>query len=746
MSDIQNYIEILFINAIIYLYFKNCKKNNNEGFVMSTKPNFGDNKSLIKQALNIDSTLNASIHSQSKELAAVRQAADAFYSYKFKAELEGLDIDILTQGKQGIRISYLRNVGINNIYQLSKMSYYQIEAISGIGAQGAQKIHETTKQIVENTRQKLSLRINADTPTKTDDALLSALYVLVIHDSLRAEMKALFNDSHKTIVKLTDEAKAATSGIRWFFASKKSKENTNSAVSALESFIGERFGEGSVYDKYTSADAADITERRAHFRENSVLYYSALEKYCKHINTASTPQTGLSAELIKEIEAHPIDLKYMKATLRSYQTFGVKYAVHQKRTLLGDEMGLGKTIQAIAAMAALKADGKHHFMVVCPASVLINWCREIEKHSSLAVTKVHGADEEALYNWRANGDVAVTTFESISRFALPERFTFDMLVVDEAHYVKNPEALRTKAMQPLLQKSESVLYMSGTPLVNRVDEMCFLVKCLQPAVYEKLEKVKSISTAEQFRQEIAPVYLRRTRDEVLKELPELTEKEQWCVLGDAEKAIYRDAVVSGNLMAIRQVSWQVARLEDSSKAMRLKEIWESAAEQGRKLIVFSFFRNTLEKVRSLLGDACLETISGDISPARRQEIVDEFNKANPGAVLVSQVQAGGTGLNIQAASVVVFCEPQLTPAIENQAISRAYRMGQTRDVIVHRLLADDTIDERMLEILSGKQKEFDSFADESVIGDTQLDAQQAEEGSWITKMVKEEQERLLSQQ
>lgn len=321
-----------------------------------------------------------------------------------------------------------------------------------------------------------------------------------------------------------------------------------------------------------------------------------------------------------------------------------------------------------------------------------------------------------------------------------------MLVVDEAHYVKNPEALRTKAMQPLLQKSESVLYMSGTPLVNRVDEMCFLVKCLQPAVYEKLEKVKSISTAEQFRQEIAPVYLRRTRDEVLKELPELTEKEQWCVLGDAEKAIYRDAVVSGNLMAIRQVSWQVARLEDSSKAMRLKEICESAAEQGRKLIVFSFFRNTLEKVRSLLGDACLETISGDISPARRQEIVDEFNKANPGAVLVSQVQAGGTGLNIQAASVVVFCEPQLTPAIENQAISRAYRMGQTRDVIVHRLLADDTIDERMLEILSGKQKEFDSFADESVIGDTQLDAQQAEEGSWITKMVKEEQERLLSQQ
>ena len=225
---------------------------------------------------------------------------------------------------------------------------------------------------------------------------------------------------------------------------------------------------------------------------------------------------------------------------------------------------------------------------------------------------------------------------------------------------------------------------------------------------------------------------------MLKELPTLIEKAQWCVLGSTEQQIYREAVASGNLMSIRQVSWQVDRPEASSKAMRLLEICNDAKEQGRKIIVFSFFRNTLEKVHALLGERCLETISGEISPSRRQQIVDEFNNAEPCTVLVSQVQAGGTGLNIQAASVVVFCEPQLTPAIENQAISRAYRMGQTRDVLVYRLLADDTIDERMLEILSQKQKAFDHFADESVIGDDQLEA----EGSWITKMVQEEQARL----
>ena len=140
-------------------------------------------------------------------------------------------------------------------------------------------------------------------------------------------------------------------------------------------------------------------------------------------------------------------------------------------------------------------------------------------------------------------------------------------------------------------------------------------------------------------------------------------------------------------------------------------------------------------------ECCSETISGDISPARRQEIVDAFNQAEPGAVLVSQVQAGGTGLNIQAASVVVFCEPQLTPAIENQAVARAYRMGQTRDVLVHRLLADETIDERMLEILSGKQDEFDSFADESMVGDIQIQVE--ENSAWIKKLVAEEQTRTL---
>ena len=708
---------------------------------MSNKPDKKQIKSNIRQAQQIDSRLKAALDGEREELAKLRKAADRFLSARIQASLEAMDVDMLTQGKQKIRVSYLRSAGIQNMWQLSKLSRQQIEDLDGIGAQGATAIYDLTKQIVKNAKEKLSVRIGIDSPTKADDALVAALYCVIVHGQQRQQLQGLYDRHHKPLTKEIATAQTATSGFSWFFASAKERDSALTAATALQDRLDSEFGDLSLLEAYEAVPKADPTECYAHFREHAADYYAALEKYCTQLPVAQDTKAGLPEELVAQIEATQIDLTGLKATLRSYQDFGVRYAVHQKRTLLGDEMGLGKTIQAIATMIAMKASGKHHFMVVCPASVLINWCREIQKFSDMEVTKIHGADEEALLHWRENGDIAVTTFESISRFELPEKFKFDYLVVDEAHYVKNPAAQRTVAMQKLLAKTEGVLYMSGTPLVNRVDEMCFLVSCLQPQLSARLEQLKLVSTAEQFRSELSGVYLRRVREDVLTELPDLIEKEQWCELGSAEQSIYREAVESGNLMAIRQVSWQVPDLKDSSKAMRLLEICENAKEQGRKVIVFSFFRNTLQKVCSLLGDRCSQIISGDISPAVRQQIVDEFNAAEAGVVLVSQVQAGGTGLNIQAASVVVFCEPQLTPAIENQAIARAYRMGQTRDVLVYRLLADETIDERMLEILSAKQKEFDAFAEDSVIGDLQMQS----DTSWLTKLVQEEQSRLGQQ-
>ena len=167
------------------------------------------------------------------------------------------------------------------------------------------------------------------------------------------------------------------------------------------------------------------------------------------------------------------------------------------------------------------------------------------------------------------------------------------------------------------------------------------------------------------------------------------------------------------------------------------EIIEEAKEEGRKVIVFSFYLDTIKKISKLLGNQCTEIINGSVSPKHRQEIIDEFESAPAGRVLVSQIMAGGTGLNIQSASVVIICEPQIKPSIESQAISRAYRMGQSRNVLVYRLLCSDTIDERMSGILSKKTNVFNAFAGQSVAADNiEIDS------AAFTHMIEEERKRI----
>ncbi|MCI6716085.1 MAG: SWF/SNF helicase family protein [Mollicutes bacterium] len=173
---------------------------------------------------------------------------------------------------------------------------------------------------------------------------------------------------------------------------------------------------------------------------------------------------------------------------------------------------------------------------------------------------------------------------------------------------------------------------------------------------------------------------------MLSELPDKIESEEWCTLDSEEENIYEESIMNRKYQDARRVSWNVNDLNKSSKASRLKEIVEDAEKEGRKVLVFSFFLDTINKIYNFLKNKCLFPINGSVSVDMRQQIVDEFNKAPAGTVLLAQINTGGTGLNIQAASVIVMCEPQYKPSIENQAISRAYRMGQSRNVLVYRLL------------------------------------------------------------
>ena len=706
------------------------------------RPDSEKTKAMIARAEFLDMRLGAIAGAEESLHTAVRGAASALFEDRVQKALTAMEVEHLNKARQGIRVSLLRDAGIETVWQASRLSFRELCDIDGIGDQTAEKIRETIRQIEENTRQTLRVRIQMGEPG-VDETLVKTLYKLIHLTPLVKEGAKLHKAHHAGVVREIPLAKESQNGFAWVFKSRSRKEAVLSAIDSLSGRLEGPFGDGILLGKWETLEGVTGSVAWADYEKNAPAYYAELEKLGLDWAKTDAVPGGLPAELAAEIEAEELDLAGLKATLRSYQTFGVKYIAHQKKSLLGDEMGLGKTMQAIAAMVALKARGETHFMVVCPASVLVNWCREIAKFSDLAVTKIHGNDEEALLHWRENGDVAVTTYESISRFTLPEKFPIGMIVTDEAHYVKNPDTQRTKALLRLLARAEYTLFMSGTPLENRVEEMCFLVSCLQPEVARELEAVKFLSTAEQFRLQLAPVYLRRTREDVLTELPELSEKEQWCDLNTEEKRLYKEAVLSGNFMAIRQVSWQVEDLRCSGKAARLLELCDQAMEQKRKIIIFSFFRSTLTKVCELLKDRCMEPITGAVSPARRQEIVDEFTRAGDGACLVSQVQAGGTGLNIQSASVIIFCEPQIKPSIENQAISRAYRMGQVRDVLVYRLLAEDTIDERIMEILRDKQNLFDNFADESVLGDESL---KPKEQNWITSMVEEEKKRLLAEE
>ena len=194
---------------------------------------------------------------------------------------------------------------------------------------------------------------------------------------------------------------------------------------------------------------------------------------------------------------------------------------------------------------------------------------------------------------------------------------------------------------------------------------------------------------------------------MLLELPEKIETESWVRPSGADEDAYRDAVSSRNLMAMRQAMLRSPR---SAKLERLLEIAEEAEQDGMKVLVFSYFLGVLDVVGTALGDAVVGRIDGSVSPQARQQIVEEFT-ARPGhAVLLSQIEAGGVGINMQAASVVVLTEPQWKPSVEEQAIARAHRMGQIRPVQVHRLLAKDSVDERIREIQEGKRLLFDAFA------------------------------------
>jgi SNF2 family DNA or RNA helicase len=461
------------------------------------------------------------------------------------------------------------------------------------------------------------------------------------------------------------------------------------------------------------------------YRRNNASFIASLERLHIQLDPLGGTlirglQGGLPAGIAMDVENTRLITGPLTASLRRYQTFGARYLILQERALLGDDMGLGKTVQVLAAMSHLHALGARHFLVVAPNSVIINWCREVEKHTEMSPVLLHGSErDERLEQWRIEGGVAITTYGTLSKL-IDDIETVDYFAADEAHMAKNPAAIRSQAVAQAADRSQYVALMTGTALENRLSELQYLVQIVQPGLMPELNKIidhpSGVIKPEDVVRALAPAYLRRTQADVLTELPERVELEEWVDLTDADKKAYDAAKID---MMSRRLAVNVGDgTRTSAKYERLSEILEEHADAKRKVVVFSYFRQTIEDVCALAGGA--PRITGDTSGSQRQQIIDEFSTDPNATVLVSQIEAGGLGINLQAAQVVVLMEAQFKPSIEWQAIARVHRMGQSRSVMVHRLLARNTIEERLVQLIAEKTQIFKHFAHDSSVRDASL--------------------------
>ncbi|MBM7824613.1 SNF2 family DNA or RNA helicase [Arcanobacterium pluranimalium] len=667
----------------------------------------------------VTSKLNKYSHQSAYKRKIIESKIDEYRAQKALETLQDFPIETMRSRIERLRIKSLKNHNINTISDVLYTTTSYISSISGISFSTAEEIVSVAKDCLYETANGTTLRLSSDDRTPVKNEIVTILHTLNVLKPIQNNNESRLTKAsryHSQLKKLDPWSWLLLAPKDQIKYGKKKKYLLNKAIPWLDD-LSAKIDE--IEDFLSDISIDEIWED---FNANNILYFNLLEEICPGILGNSLGDTYLSDELIRKIQDEAFFPDGLLCELRPYQEWGVKYILHQKCALLGDEMGLGKTIQAIATMVSLKNTGATHFVVVCPASVLVNWVKEIANKSKLRVTRVHGADKmSAFRSWIQTGGVAVTTYETTHIFDCDLDFPLSFIIADEAHYLKNKEANRTRNFTALAAKAPRKLFMTGTPLENKVKEMISLISMLQPSIAVTLENIAHIHLAQVFREAVAPVYLRRKKEHVLQELPEIISNEEWLALSSHELSIYENSVYAKKFADMRRVSWNISDITQSSKANRLKEIVDEARLDNRKVIVFSYFLNTIDAVRRIFNENAMPTISGSIPPQRRQEIVDSFAHAPAGTVLPAQIQSAGTGLNIQSASVVVICEPQLKPSIEEQAIARAHRMGQGRNVLVYRLLAEETVDIRVMEILEEKRQSFNAFANQSVAGDKQME-------------------------
>ena len=709
------------------------------------RPDFREVTRLVKNLRDLDDRFRGMLEEASHIKMEAREACEALLKEQASCRLADFSVEELKNARMGTQAAILEEAGYHTFLDLFRAGDQELLAVRGVGEKSLMTIRAMTVEFLRSLikRERIYFRTEEDSAASREAILKLAAYLR--YEPVHRDAEPMQQELHESVEEHIRRVKIRN-GFHWIFSRKETRYDTILGIASLVLLRGSTLCERAenLISLFHSTGRPDEEDSLEDFRKNSASYYAAAERLTEGGVSEAFLYDSIPLQLAEKIRSFQPDLRLFKGFLRAYQEFGVQYILTQKKVLLGDEMGLGKTIQAIAAMAHLAAaEPGIHFLIVCPASVMINWCREIRKFSEIQAFLLHGpARETALAQWQNEGGAAVTSYEGMFNFvdSVDRKMNLGLFIVDEAHYIKNPKAKRTRIIRRLYEESEHILLMTGTPLENKVEEMCELIQFVRPDLTAKIRNLAALKSIPEYKELLAPVYLRRKRDQVLQELPPLTEEEEWCKLTAADRDAYSEQVAAENFMGMRRVSFLQEDVGTSSKAGRLLELCEKACEEGRKVVVFTYFRETVRKAEELLGNLCIGCITGSMPILKRQELIDAFSEKAGSGVLVCQIQAGGTGLNLQAASIVIFCEPQIKPSLTRQAFSRVYRMGQLENVLVFHLLCDDTVDEAVMELIKGKEMEFALFAEESALAEAE---ESLANKDWIRDVIEKERQKYL---
>lgn len=456
---------------------------------------------------------------------------------------------------------------------------------------------------------------------------------------------------------------------------------------------------------------------------------------------------GLFAALLNRklssVEALPL---YLQTVLRGYQKAGVSWikmlAHYHLNGILADEMGLGKTIQALSAI--LSTTEGHISLVICPKTLLYNWAAEIDKfHTNIPFAIVEG-DKATRMEILANPNVRLLIMSYsmvLGDISVLKDMQFEWLVLDEAQNIKNVSAQRTAAIKKL--KARHRLALSGTPVENNLTELWSVFDFLNPGYLGTLNKFKqnylpAEGTTEarlSLKRMAAPFLLRRIKKEVLLELPDKQEQISWCKLNTVQEKLYLQILdmvqkkllptgaevpnfvhILAALTKLRQLCNHphlanpdvLPEIEASTKLEQLVELVTEATNGGHKVLVFSQFVQMLAIMRKVFDSLGIPYAYLDGQTKDRVTPVKRFESDPNIKLFLISLKTGGTGLNLTAADTVILYDPWWNPMVENQAIDRTHRIGQTNKVQVFRLIAKGTVEEKIMALQEAKRDMFQS--------------------------------------